>query len=217
MLGGCGVIIVSALEAAAMVSESRSPVAASRRAILTALAAAPLLTAPALAQGEREWDRLLSAYRRAKAACEAHNAAVVEPAWERMEAAIGPRPSMDIAIPATNGQVATFLLPFRELHMFDDAPWIAPHAAKVRDRWLAYEARRVAAETRENWPAIETEGDRLADMRHDAEERLMATPAPDAAAFCVKFVIDRDDDRDSGPWTAIMLEDARRLAGANLI
>ncbi len=59
---------------------------------------------------------------------------------------------------------------------------------------------------------IETEIDRLQNLRHDAEGVLMDIPAPDAAGFAFKYLIARGDGRDANGWDGLLEREAKRFA-----
>ncbi|WCT75013.1 hypothetical protein PQ455_07295 [Sphingomonas naphthae] len=58
------------------------------------------------------------------------------------------------------------------------------------------------------------ESQRLQDVRTDAEDRLMAIPSPDAAAFAFKFLVARAQGRGADGWDAMLEAEARGLAPA---
>lgn len=76
---------------------------------------------------------------------------------------------------------------------------------------LTPEQRRNAGNeiSRDVWDEIK----RLADIRSDAEEPLMAHPSPDATAFARKFLIAYGDERDANHWNDMLVEEASWFVG----
>ena len=59
--------------------------------------------------------------------------------------------------------------------------------------------------------SIEAEMERLQDIRCEAENVLLDTPAPDLAAFAFKYLICFDDDRDLNGHHEALCAEAKRL------
>lgn len=85
-----------------------------------------------------------------------------------------------------------------------DRPMTEYHAAATEDAKAAAWARV----TDEMWD----ESDRLQADRYAAEDALMEIPAPDLAAFALKYLIAHGDGRQMDCWDGQLDSDARRLA-----
>lgn len=198
--------------------------APSRRALLGALAIAPLAIAPsALAATPIDtlaWDRAVAAYEAAAEASRRHNEQVYDPALARV-AAKAPRPPMMFDIPARNGQVATFHLYPGNLHEYDDhmSPAFRDAAAEQRRLWIAHKE----AEAAEDIDAIDDEWTRLADESSEAWSNALLTQAPHLAAVAWKLDTlfgeqARGGDREHidswhHKYTDAIASDVRRLSG----
>lgn len=166
----------------------------SRRAAIAALAGTPAfvgtfavaIATPAAAEDKSQWDRLLAAYDRAKAAEDHYDRSVWTPAYEA-----------DNAEEARQGN-----------------PW--PGVDAGRDAIARYRARKAEPAWREPQnltTEINDEFDRLVAIRCEAEGPLMACPAPDAKAFARKIQIAFADDRAAYHFIDDLLADAARILG----
>lgn len=99
-------------------------------------------------------------------------------------------------------------------------PCRAPTFADLR---ATYEAALAAERAHDQicWPAeshglpssdMEAENDRLTDERYRVEDRLMAMPSPDPAAFAFKYLVAHGGGRETDCWDGMLEEEARRLS-----
>ncbi len=61
-------------------------------------------------------------------------------------------------------------------------------------------------------PEIENEMERLDEIFSAAEDRLLKTRSPDAAAFCFKYMIVNREGRDLDAYDDILLAEARQFS-----
>ncbi len=76
----------------------------------------------------------------------------------------------------------------------------------------AYEAEHMPAGAVASDEA-EAEAERLAGVRYEIEDRLMATPSPDAAGLAFKYLVARSGDREATHWDEMLEQEARLFAG----
>lgn len=81
---------------------------------------------------------------------------------------------------------------------------------KVRDAWRGAQGAAAAAALA---GADGAEMEQLDDALAAAEDALMATPSPDAAAFALKYRIAKGGGRETGCWDAMLDAEAERFAG----
>jgi hypothetical protein len=87
---------------------------------------------------------------------------------------------------------------------------------KPVDEWAELAAERARLDTAEDAAAAtgnDEEADRLQALRHAAEDKLMAMPAPGGEGLALKVLIAIGQDRASIPNQEAIEADARRLAG----
>ncbi|UZW55950.1 hypothetical protein NUH86_03920 [Sphingobium sp. JS3065] len=172
--------------------------AVSRRAALTALAVVPAVavagTLPAQAAPDN-WTLAVRAYRAAEAAYHGHLANVWYPLLEKVEKRCGPPPSLSVTIERPNGRPDTFVYRPAQPDAWMWHPTVAGRAAgeKLTAEWAEWHERDARTKDQFGFDAVDDEDKRLYACVDEARDRLMLTPAPDAAAVLMKLEIMWDD------------------------
>ena len=168
--------------------------AVSRRAALSALAVVPAVAVasalPAQAAPDN-WTLALRHYRAAEAAYCGHLANVWNPLLEKMEKRCGAPPPLSVTIERPDGRPDIFRYQMNNPNAWMWHPTVAGRAAgeKLTAEWAVWEDRYAKIEEQHNFHAVDNEDKRLYAAFQDAEDRLMLTPAPDAAAVLMKLEI----------------------------
>ncbi|WCT73798.1 twin-arginine translocation signal domain-containing protein [Sphingomonas naphthae] len=163
--------------------------APSRRGFLALAAAVPAAGAmaglPATVRPS-PWNRAVAALQAAKTAREAYERDVFLPMDREYNRRSGKRPSLDFSVKALNGHVATYHMRPHELDDWADCDMWRRYAAPIREEYRAWQRRHDAALRDLNYEAIQVRYDDLNVVEADAEDALIATPAPDGAALAAK-------------------------------
>ncbi|KQM41223.1 hypothetical protein [Sphingomonas sp. Leaf10] len=192
-----------------------APVA--RRALLGAIAVAPIATLPAVAAGATpdtaHWDRVLMHYEITKQKAERFYRATLAP--------------LERHVPSSKAyeyyQVGTDKAGLPVLHRFTRAELLNTESVyrqtkgwkQARAEMQAYDQAYAEFDRRTGYSRIDQENDQL-DIAADAALRtLLETPAPHMAALCLKLRLLTDglDEflYDTGPVVKAIRSDAERL------
>lgn len=167
--------------------------AVSRRAALTALAAVPAVaivsSSPAHSAADN-WTLALRDYRAAEAAYHGHIANVWNPLVEKLER-LCPLPPSSVTIERADKRRDVFTYNRAKPDAWMWHPTVDGRAAggKLTAQWIEWEQRYSRLKEQHCHDAIDDDNTRLYERFREAEDRLMLTPAPDAAAVLVKLEI----------------------------
>ncbi|MGI4877562.1 MAG: hypothetical protein ACRYG4_08760 [Janthinobacterium lividum] len=163
------------------------------------------------------WDDLYADYLKADAEDDRHYEEVYTPLSDAFDAAKERHPEYSIAFAQEDGDVAPLVLKTSGLLQFkketlgdtDFANQVREHLATAD----AIDARNAAKWSAMGGDAVEAEGERLNDLAYDLRNRLIETPAPDLAAFAVKYELLRSAELLHEDCASVLTDDLRRLQG----
>lgn len=187
-----------------------------RRALLGALAVAPIATLPAVSSATTpsaaSWDRALANYEAAKAKADRFYRTMLAPL----------EPHVPSSKAYQSYQVGTDRAGLPVMHRFNRAELLNSESLYVRTKgWRqaraemqAYDLAYAEFDARTGYTRIDEENDRLSVAADAALRTLLVTPAPHTAALCRKLTLLTDDDEflyDTGPIVKVIRADAERL------
>lgn len=182
-----------------------------RRGLLAGLALTPALAAiPAAAIAADRWNMLRARYEQAAADVRAFDETIHQPARDRVDAIVGPRPPLWFEHTARSGQTARFAVIANGCSPYVGPPYQQLHDAALA-RWQAWNARDEAASSDPHWRAIDAKMARLWDVEGAARIALMAEPAPDGTALAFKVHVALTNDELWDEDRSVLVDDARRL------
>lgn len=187
-----------------------------RRALIGGVGiAAVTLAAPAIGSispSNSEWSALVAAYQQADARMIAVGAehARCEDAYAASRAQLGEKPTEPAwpALPRRRNDMTV-----AELYAFADEQAVTPGQLRYKADLAAWEARAEALEKR-IMGDIEARWEESVTAQGDAENKMLAYPAPDAAALAYKMAVIERSYRGcdlDGKVMSHVFTDARRL------
>lgn len=183
-----------------------------RRQLLGAIAIAPIAAIPAApASAAPRWDALRTKYEAASATALLYYERVFEPEQERILSSVGRQPPLSFEHMARSGQVATFaVVPAAR------SPFAMPALDKLHDdaaaAWNAWSERDAGSKHDPRWRQAQDRMTTLFEVEEVARSRLMAEPAPHAAALAMKLKLALGDFDLSERDRLALLADAERLS-----
>lgn len=200
----------------------------SRRSIMGGAAALPFITAApafaALGVDRSTWNAALADAIAADAAARRADDAY-SVAFDTCAAELPPQPPLSFNVPCDEGESgAVFPMRYaseaqlRAPVTADAMRWLHEQAqAALVPQWDAYNRTRAEISQRLNMDALADECDQAGNAACRAHNRLMETPAPDAAALAIKLERLWGDTLDWGDpcdeHKRAVIDDAKRLAG----
>lgn len=191
----------------------------SRRAVLAGMllapAAAAIPTVVAASDNTSMWDEALRGWRKADADYDAFLTELWNPVQEELERRT-PAPARSFSITTASGKTVTYDLVATDPDCYarSPIPAISNPGRRMAEEWREWNVQYEAVAAELNFDALYDEDNRLLDLRLEARDRLMNTPAPHVAAVLAKLEImweDRHKDREEEN-ELIVMSDLRRLA-----
>ncbi|WP_278986355.1 hypothetical protein [Sphingobium yanoikuyae] len=191
----------------------------SRRGALGALAlvAAPVAAVPLATASDNAstWNEALHAWRKADAAYDAFFDKIWNPVQVELERRT-PEPARSFSITTASGKTVTydFVSSDPDCYARNPIPAISNPGRRMAEEWREWHIQYKAVAAELNVDALYDEDNRLYELRLEARDRLMNTPAPHVAAVLAKLEImweDRHKEREEEN-ELIVMGDLRRLA-----
>lgn len=189
-----------------------------RRALLGALAVAPIATLPAVTMAVTVdttcWDRAVAAYEAAKARADHFHRMQLAP----LEPHVPRSKAYDPYQVGTDKSGSPVMCSFTRAELLnEDSLYVRTKGwQQARAEMIAYDTAYAAFDDRTGYSRINDECDRLDIAASDALRALLLTPAPHTAALCRKLMLLTDAEGeflyDTGPFILAIRADAARFA-----
>ena len=191
----------------------------SRRAVIGALAVTPAMAfAPsaiaASHNADNAWELARHRYEQAKAEYERFYETVLEPAEDDAARRVA-RPDLKFSLPKGDGSFTELQAKPWDLDEWCQNPYFAKYVGPIRDCWRAYLIEKERVESELGIPAIQRKYNEIEKAFFEAEQALIETATPNAAALAYKVAVMREATEGcefSDEQFGIIAADANRLA-----